>query len=107
MQDLFVTEFHHGDCKGADAEAHDIVRAFFPEVKIVVHPPEIEFGRAFKQGDVLMEPLDYLTRDRKIVDTAYLMFGAPKTMQEQTRSGTWYTIRYTRKTGKPVILLER
>jgi hypothetical protein len=107
MQDLSPTEFHHGDCEGADAEAHDLVREFFPEVKIVVWPPNSAYRRAFKVGDETKEPESYLIRDKKIVDTVEYLFGAPKQNNEIIRSGTWTTIRYGRKTGKPVTVLER
>jgi hypothetical protein len=43
LNELGVTEFHHGDCAGADAQAHDIIREFFPNVKIVVHPPKSDY----------------------------------------------------------------
>lgn len=108
LAQLNPTEFHHGDCKGADEQAHEIVREFFPDCKIVVWPPRIEFMRAFKQGDVMMEPMDYIPRDEKIVDSAELLIGAPKvTTHEEKRSGSWYTIRYARRKGKTNHVLQR
>src|SRR6185503_5652423 len=64
-----VTTFHHGDCVGADAEAHDIVRSVWPHCKIVVHPPEKEDLRAFKQGEmvVVLAKKPYLVRNKDIV----------------------------------------
>jgi hypothetical protein len=41
-----IDEFHHGDCIGADAEAHDILDG---NVYIVVHPPTIPKYRAYKK----------------------------------------------------------
>lgn len=106
LQQLSPTEFHHGDCKGADAEAHEIVRTFFPEVKIHVHPPRIEFMRAFCSGDVMYPADDYVPRDMRIVDMTETLIGAPKvTEYEEKRSGSWFTIRYARrKTGKYHVL---
>ena len=46
LQEMGMTEFHHGDCIGADAEAHDIVREFFPDVKIVGHLPKYKNKQA-------------------------------------------------------------
>ena len=105
--ELSPIEFHHGDCEGADAEAHDIVREFLPDVKIVVYPPLSFRRRAMCQRDVTMAPESYITRDYKIVDAVDYMLGAPKTDTEYIRSGTWTTIRYARKTGKPNIVLKR
>jgi hypothetical protein len=31
----------------------------------------------------------------------------PRTDQEQRRSGTWATVRYARKVGKPVLIIGR
>lgn len=107
MFELSPSEFHHGDCEGADAESHDIVREFFPKVKIIVYPPLSFRRRALKQGDETKEPEAYLTRDYKIVDSVDYMIGAPKTDAEQIRSGTWTTIRYTRKIDKPHTILDR
>lgn len=108
MYHLKPTEFHHGDCEGADAQAHDIVREFFPDVKIVIHPPKSDYLRAFKQGDSSMTPDDYIPRDERIVDSTDYLLGAPKvTDYEERRSGSWYTIRYTRRKNKLYKVLDR
>lgn len=101
------TEFHHGDCEGADAEAHDLVREHFPEVVIVVHPPELEDKRAYRQGDMTCIPLGYTLRDERIVDSTEFLFAAPLSDQEQRRSGTWYTIRYARRRDRNHYILPR
>lgn len=108
LMELGPTEFHHGDCKGADEEAHDIVREFFPDCKITVWPPRIAFQRAYKTGDVMMGEMDYIPRDEKIVDSTEVLVGAPRvTDYEEKRSGSWYTIRYARRSGKTNHVLER
>jgi hypothetical protein len=107
LHELSPTEFHHGDCLGADAEGHDIVREFFPNVKIHVHPPKSDYMRARRKGDVMYEPDDYIPRDYRIVDMTEFMFGAPLTDKEIIRSGTWTTIRYTRKIGRNHDILKR
>lgn len=105
--ELNVTEFHHGDCLGADAEAHDIVREFFPDVHIVCHPPISSYMRAYTKCDEMRAPKDYIPRDKDIVNETDYLIGAPLTDAEVIRSGTWTTIRHARKTGKPHTILER
>jgi len=105
--ELNVTEFHHGDCLGADAEAHDIVREFFPAVRIIVHPPRSSYMRAYRQGDETRPPADYIPRDKNIVNETEYLIAAPLTDAEVIRSGTWTTIRHARKTKKPNTILER
>jgi len=107
MYALNPTEFHHGDCVGADAEAHDIVAEFFPMVKIHVHPPFAKSQQAFKRGYMHYPPTPYLERDEEIVNMTEYLFGAPKSNIELKRSGTWYTIRYARRLNKPITVLER
>jgi len=100
-------EFHHGDCIGADEEAHDIVREFFPDVKIVIHPPVKNDLRALKEADEIKGEFNYLERDRNIVESTELLIGAPSSNTEERRSGTWYTIRHARKLRKDYLILER
>lgn len=45
-----LAEFHHGDCVGADAEAHCLVRLHFRECYIILHPPIDEAHRARRVG---------------------------------------------------------
>lgn len=106
LYELGVTEFHHGDCIGADADAHDIVREFFPGVKIIIHPPDKTKTQAFKSGDFSHSKKPYIERDRDIVDDTEFLIGAPFG-QEIRRSGTWATIRYARKMNKLHLILER
>lgn len=107
LYELGITEFHHGDCVGADAEAHDIVREFFPEVWIVGHLPLSNGKRAYKKCDEYRDPLPYLVRDHKIVDETDFLIGSPKADAEILRSGTWATIRYARKKGENHHVLQR
>ena len=102
-------EFHHGDCYGADAQAHAIVRKLYPYPQCVihVHPTKDGAQRAFCKADFYHQPQPPLERNRDIVDAVELMFGAPYTNKEELRSGTWMTIRYTNKRKKPLLLLTR
>lgn len=98
--------FHHGDCTGADAEAHEI--ALSRDCVIIIHPPIKRIKRAFCQNaHEILPPKDYLERNHDIVDASIGLIAAPKSNQEELRSGTWATIRYARKMNKRVILLSR
>ena len=96
-------EFHHGDCIGADAEAHDLAEML--GFKTVSHPPIKENKRAFKMADVLLEAKDYLIRNHDIVDACTVMIATPKEKLEVMRSGTWATVRYSRKKNRLLYLI--
>lgn len=93
-------EFHHGDCVGADAEAHDLAIAL--AATIVIHPPTNSLSRAHCKGDDSRAPKPYLDRNRDIVDETDVLVAAPADMTEQPKGGTWYTIRYARKQGRVI-----
>lgn len=96
--------FHHGDCKGADAQAARLAKPM--GYLIHVHPPDKPNKRAFVgffDEDSIPKP--YLDRNHDIVDACDVLIAAPKG-PEELRSGTWATIRYARKVGKPVIILD-
>lgn len=104
---LRIIEFHHGGCIGADSQAHDIVRNMSQGTRVVVHPPSNPYKRAFKEGDIVRDELPYLERNIKIVQETRLLIAAPSSLQEELRSGTWATIRYARKMGQPLLILDR
>lgn len=107
IYELGCVEFHHGDCAGADAEAHDIIREIFPHIRIVVHPPISDYMRAYKEGDEIRRPYDYIPRDKNIVNETDYLIGAPLSDIEERRSGTWATIRHARRTHKIHTVIER
>lgn len=101
----YLAEFHHGDCIGGDSEAHNIVtdRQFGATIRI--HPPTDPKKRAFCIA--LWEnftPRPYLQRNRDIVDMTDVLIATPRTTEEVLRSGTWATVRYAKKIGRPVIM---
>lgn len=102
-----VTEFHHGDCIGADSEADAIARSL--GIHIVIHPPTNSSKRAFcfQPGDIMWAEQDYLVRNEEIVAVSDFLIAAPKGNVEELRSGTWATIRYARKANKAVLMLWR
>jgi len=101
------TELHHGDCVGADAQMHEYTRLFKPNCIIVVRPPKNEIRRAWCQGDIIKEPMDYIPRDRLIVDSVDLLVACPLRDEEELRSGSWTTIRYARKQNVEYIRFDR
>jgi len=105
MAALCPDEFHFGDDAGADKEAYELVRLYHPKCTTVAHPPEIETRRAFCKAHRVMESRPFLIRNKAIVLCCDELVAAPKTLTEELRSGTWSTIRYARKAGKPTHLL--
>ncbi len=95
---------HHGDCVGADSQFHSLCEAFSRPTRIVIHPPKDSKARAFRPSMFSRRPKDYLERNRDIVDACDVLLATPKGKEIQ-RSGTWSTIRYARKLGKPIIIL--
>ena len=91
-------ELHHGDCVGVDEEAHKFASA--QGWKVVIHPPDKPALRAFCESEFVLEEKAYLERNHDIVDSCSILLAFPETSQEVTRSGTWATIRYARKSGK-------
>jgi hypothetical protein len=96
---------HHGDCLGADAQAHEIARDL--GWRIVLHPPSDQSLRAFSAvADEVRQPRPYLERNACIVDEAEVLLAAPAEAAERQRSGTWATVRYMRLKGKQVVIIE-
>ena len=112
LRGLDVSEFHHGDCIGSDAEAHVIAQSL--GIRVVVHPPEIDAKRAFvvlsrgtaqRHADDIRVPRPYLKRNHDIVSACKLLIAAPKRLSEQRRSGTWATIRFANRNGVEVVII--
>lgn len=98
------SEFHHGDCKGADAEAAGLAQS--AGYRIMGHPPESNAKRAFFNSDEEASPLPYIDRNHVIVDETEILIATPKSEFEERRSGTWATIRYARIKSRKVIIVK-
>ena len=94
----------HGDCIGADAEAHKIAHQL--GMRIWIYPSNITKKRAYCDGSRVIPPSPPLLRNKRMVIMGDLIIAAPNTLTEQLRSGTWSTIRYARKANKPTIILD-
>lgn len=93
-------ELHHGDCVGVDAEVATLAKEM--GYKIVCHPPESDYLRAYVPYDEAREPAGYLKRDRAIVNETELLLVVPLQNERQDKGGTWYTYDYALKKGKTV-----
>jgi len=102
---LQPNEFHHGDCIGADAEAHHLVKEGVPGCRIVVHPPLRTDSRAACNADIEWPPTTYIKRNRHIVVCTELLIATPFERSEQRRGGTWSTVRFALHNKRPVLLI--
>jgi hypothetical protein len=91
-------ELHHGDCAGVDSQVACAARHL--GWRLVCHPPISDYLRAYEPSDETREPLDYLERDRNIVDETELLIVVPLHNPIQKKGGTWYTYLYASKRKK-------
>lgn len=104
IAEIEPTIFRHGDCIGADEQAHRRVRKY-TSAQIIVHPPDNATKRAFCEADKVLAVKPYLNRNHDIVDGSDLLIATPGERKEQLRSGTWATIRYARSKRKPICII--
>lgn len=99
-----VTFAVHGKCIGADTDFHGLVGAHSDLTWIKIRPGPIKEMQGNCVGHEELPPEPHFKRNRAIVDDADLMFATPATTFE-TSGGTWYTINYTKKVKKPLIII--
>lgn len=95
--------FRHGDCVGADSDAHDIAKD--AGAWVVLHPPLNKSKRAFKEADEVLDPKEYLDRNKDIVLACDLLIATPAEVDEQLRSGTWSTVRFARRMSREIVIV--
>lgn len=95
--------FRHGDCIGADDQAGRM--AYWLGFFVITHPSTFEKKRAYSPAFEVRQPKPPLDRNRDIVDLSHYMVATPKEDAETVRSGTWATIRYTRKQQKYIEII--
>lgn len=102
LQRHTVVSFHHGDCIGADAQAHALVQQYSPLTEIYIHPSTVKDKRAYcKDATMVFSARHPLHRNQIIIDLSTDFIATPKEVEEVLRSGTWATIRYAwKKFGK-------
>jgi hypothetical protein len=96
-------ELHHGDAVGVDAQAAAIARDL--GYRTIGHPPDVDLYRAFFPSDEDRPPMDYLLRDRAVVQEVDVLIGCPNTRRPVRRSGTWYTIRYAIRVNQRLMVI--
>ena len=100
-----ISEFHHGDCVGADEQANNIARDF--SIKTCAHPPTNYTHRAYCKSDVWFLAKPYLDRNQDIVDICDTLLVAPRMNTETMRSGTWATYRAAQRIERAIVMIER
>ncbi len=104
LKEQDIDMVHHGCCIGGDEEIHDIIREFNEEILIFGHPAIV--ASKYKSDCkcdiwwVIKKPLD---RNHDIVNSSEIMAAFPAG-PEIIRSGTWATIRYTKKMYKKLYI---
>jgi hypothetical protein len=94
---------HNGDCIGADKLAYFIW--INSGGKVFGHVPDNDDKRFFGIYNEEADPKPYLERNKEIVQASDIVVGTPGERTEVTRSGTWATLRYCKKIGRPRILV--
>lgn len=96
----------HGACIGADetAACHGWGLGY-----LVTALPctlrNMQSAESLRCSDVVRGEQAPMVRNRAIVTECDLLIACPSHMTEFERSGTWATVRYARKAGKPVTII--
>jgi hypothetical protein len=109
----FRAVLHHGDCVGADAQAHRV--AYLTGWEMALHPGKDSSGESPYRAwcadngppDAVYEsydPLFYAERNLHIVSAGTMLIACPDGPERQ-RSGTWSTVRAAIRMGRPVVVI--
>jgi hypothetical protein len=71
------------------------------------HLPIDQEHRAFCEFDETRPPLKHMQRNKAIVAESDVVIACPLDMVEKTIGGTWKTIGFTRKAGRPLAIVWR
>lgn len=110
-QFVLATEFHHGCCVGWDELACLLVGYCVrcnPTFVRIAHPgdwPSLTSKLAKTNSEVVLPSKKNLVRNRDIVNACEWLIACPRTQEEELRSGTWATIRYARKMGRRITII--
>lgn len=109
---------YHGMCKGADEQAHYnfMLCLNWGAIGFPSNIPDTQMNRysidlswmgpnSWDGFIKIHTPQDPLERNKLIVEHCDVLIAAPKSRQEERRSGTWATIRYARKLKKPIYII--
>ena len=107
-----VAMFMHGDCVGADKQAHDIVEANYPGISILVLPSLDASLRAWcrPRKGVVAAAAASADRNASIARISQLLVATPRTpVQPESGfipvSGTEQTIGFARAGNKKVVVI--
>lgn len=97
--------FRHGGCIGGDEEL-EYLASSLTEALIICHRGDTpEKWADARYSHEFVDPLPNLERNHEMVDDAEHLLACTGEAFEVQRSGTWATIRYARKQGKPITLI--
>ena len=97
-------EFHYGACVGADTQAvFDAIDVGYVILAYQANNVSHSKHGLIPKDAIIVTPMAALTRNKRIVDNTDILVVAPQRVSETLRSGTWATVRYARKQGKPII----
>jgi hypothetical protein len=102
-----ATDFHHGQCVGADHAADSLARGL--GYKIVSHPANdvdpVNIATIDKDATYFYPPAPALRRNDRIAKMCDILLACPKEFTETTRSGTWSTVRKARKARRLIFII--
>lgn len=100
-----ATNFHHGGCIGSDIQAAKIAQRI--GLHIICHPSTFERTWGEPIYSEIRKPDDPLRRNITIVAESTWVIAAPLELREQSRGGTWQTIRRAWHVKKPLWIVYR
>lgn len=101
-------EFHHGNCVNGDERGLDIAQSYGYHTE--AHPAKglEKLQLSVFRSDASRNYRAPQARNKTIVNETEPLIACPKEMDEpepKRGQGTWSTVRYARKQGKPIIIV--
>lgn len=98
---------HHGACEGADRDFSTLCRQFpIGQTFWPGSQEQWDWAKfAQSEGDAVEDIRPVLQRNSYIVKSSSALLVTPRRSYEVRRSGTWATVRYARKLGRPILVI--